>query len=154
MKEIFNSDVQFRYIGIKENEYEIPGICFCYANKKSAKEFFTMIYDYMTLKSGEKQFNIELRLQDDNCYTLEMIIETPEKILKTIISDIIPSDIEKIPKNLRSVSYYVILAGYDKAGEFTLLPTDKYHLFKKELLIDGKKVEGASNCSIDWDKVF
>lgn len=146
-------NVEFRYVGIPIDDCEIPGICFCYPDKGAAEEAFKIIHEYL-LDQDSKSLTLKLFKNDKGNYDLHMNIVTAKQDMKTTISGIDPSFIEKLKEGLRKVTYYVILTGFTEGGDFQLLTPKKFHMFKQDILIDGEKIIGTSECTLDWISIF
>ncbi len=149
-----NINVHFRYVGLPITDGEIPGICFCYPNKTIAIESYAIIHDYLTTLGSDKSFRIEFIKGADNKYILIMTIVTPNYSSDTNITGINQVDVKKLNDALDNVAYYMILAGYFQKGEFLLLSPTDYHMFKNDIIIDGKIITGNPVYEVDWINIL
>lgn len=150
MKETENIDVEFRYVGLPMKDYEIPGICLCYPNKKSAINAYEIIHEYITSRGGSRGFRVEFVKDNDGTYIFMMSVLTPMNSSDTNITGVNPLDIKKLINGLENVAYYIILAGYTEDGEFKLLPHGEYNMLKNDLILDGKTIFGKKKFDVDW----
>jgi hypothetical protein len=44
----------------------------------------------------------------------------------------------------------MILTGYSEKGEFHLLSPKKYHMFKRDIIIEGEIIAGSPVFDVDW----
>lgn len=149
-----NFDVSFRYIGIKTEKGEIPAICLSYLDEESAKAAFALFHKYIKSPSGAKSMRVEFFREAMGLYSLIIDVATQGHLLNTKIAGIDSSYIKKIKESLDKFTYYVILAGYEESGTFHLLPCDEYHLFKRDIVIDGEVILGTTDCDVDWQSVL
>jgi len=149
-----NIDVLFRYVGIKTEKGEIPGICLGYPDEQSARAAFGLFHEYITSPSGAKSMQVEFSREVIGTYSLIINVVTPKHSFDTKISGIGSSYIEKIKESLNNFTYYVILAGYEESGEFYLLPSNEFHIFKRDIVIDREVILGTTECDVDWPSIL
>lgn len=143
-------NVQFRYVSIPYGEYEIPAICLCYPTLEMAVKAYEFIHNYSVAKSANKSMTVEFAKGKGDYYTFFMKIVTSEGSSSTAIGGIEPEHVNRIRKALGKVAYYLILAGYQQEGTFELLSPKEYHMFKKNILIDGEEIMGNPELDVDW----
>lgn len=147
-------EVEFRYVGVPADNCEIPGICFCYPDRTGALELYKNIHDYLMAQTGEKSMKVEFVKTSKDSYTLNMNLSLPDKSVQTSISSIDAAHIYKIREGLKRVAYYIIFAGYLEDDNFELLEPSEYHMFKRDIVIDGNMIIGTAKCDIDWNSIF
>jgi len=148
------SVVRFRYVGIKINKLEIPGICLTYSDRPTAKRMFKVIQRYITSPAERRSMSVVFSTDRQGRFVLEIGVMFAGTSLNTSVSGIDPALVKQLVAALRHVTYYVILAGYEVDGNFELLPPKAFHLFRSSLVVDGALIEGVPNTAVDWDRIF
>ena len=151
---MIESSVQFRYVAIQADQVQVPGLCLSYLSKKEAEKAFSLFHEYIISRSGSKSLSVRFKTIGSGECTLTICVITPERVFDVLIEHVETSLVKKIEDDLKSVSYYVILAGYEDKDEFRLLPPKDFHLFKKDVVIDGKCVLGKNEVKVDWLRLF
>lgn len=148
-----NMDVSFRYIGIKTEKGEVPAICLCYPDEQSASNVVKIFHEYISSPSGEKFLNVDILKDSSGNYSLSIILSMRNNVLETNILGIEPTHVKKIKQLLNLVTYYVLLIGYNKNGNFHVFPINEFHIFKRDIIIDGENIAGFAPCDIDWSSI-
>jgi hypothetical protein len=148
------SRVSFRYVGVKTERGEIPGICLSYPDEETAKAVFSVLREYLTSPADYKRMDVVLSRQAAGTYSLGLNVDTGKRSYAASIVGIDSSHVEKIKELLSHSTYYLIVAGYQRRGHFCLLPMKEFHLFKRDIVIDGETLLGSTACDIDWLSVF
>lgn len=143
-------NASFRHVGLRTEEGEISGICLSYPDEESARAAFAVFHEYIKSPSGKKSMRVEFSRESVELYSLQVVLVMPERTFETKISGIDSSYVDRIKESLTKFTYYAILAGYEEHGEFYLLPIDEFHMFKREIVIDGEIVLGTTDCDVDW----
>jgi hypothetical protein len=141
-------------VAIQGDKAQVPGLCLSYASKKEAEKAFSLLHEYLISPGGSKSLSVEFTTMGPEEYMLTICVTTGERVFDVRIEHIDATLIRKIEKGLQCVLYYVILAGYEDKDEFHLLPTKDFHLFKMDIVIDGKRILGTDKVKIDWLKLL
>lgn len=149
-----NIEVLFRHVGIRTEAGEISGICLGYPNEESARAVFALFHEYITSQADEKSMRVEFSKEVIGTYSLMIDVVTLQRTCEIRISGIDSSYIEKIKESLTKFTYYVILVGYEEHGEFHLLPCSEFHIFKRDVVIDGEVILGTTECDVNWLSVL
>lgn len=147
------NSVSFRYAGIVIGDEEIPGICLCYATEHQAREVYAVLHEYITA-SGNKSMRVSFSGEAAGTYSMKIDVLAPRASYNAEISGIESCHVQRIRELLGQVTYYVVLAGYEEGGEYHLLPCDEFHLFKRDVVIDGEVTMGKPGTGIDWMSIF
>jgi hypothetical protein len=143
-------DVKFRYIGIRCTKGDIPCICLCYDSRQRAELAFGALHDYVKSCRPDKGLRVEFIKHANSTYSLSIDSYGFSVTAFTYISGIDPLWVHTIITQLRIFRYYIIIAGYEMAEELSILPLRDFHLFRSELIVDGKRILGNTRCEFQW----
>ena len=149
-----SANIQIRYTGIHLDNQEIPGICLCFNTRSEAEEHYAFFHKYITSPGGKKIMNIRFQVEPDSNYRMELETYLDGDSLDVLIRGIDEEVPDKIKVGLEYSTYYAVLAGYGNSEEFQMLPPSEYHLFKRDIFVNGENILGVVPSSIDFRKVI
>jgi hypothetical protein len=139
---------KFSLLKYLHDEILIYGIGLCFENKEEALDSFSVMQNYLSsAKLQERLFEVSITediFQPDK-YTLSLKVHYDRIDCETKINEIDGRDIREILGSLKEIPYYFIAwAYYNSAEEIEFMPLNNYHIFKKDILFNGKRIQGKS----------
>lgn len=137
-----HSEVTFRYIGRPTDTGEVPGICFQFQSEVKAKELFRRIHRHLTTAGPKAPIRIEIE-RPNGAGSLRFLVQQDDGTFLLRVGGVEPDLLTLVERNFRAAGFYFVVAGYLQESEFILLDPKEYHLFKRDLYIDGEFVVGS-----------
>jgi len=147
-------DVAFRHVEFRTEKGAISGFCLSYPTKEAAIEAGAILRRYITSKGVEKNSHVECRRQPSGGYSVAVVVSVGDQTFKVEIDEVDSQYIHQLNSSLSRFTYYPILIGYMEGESFKLLRPRDFHLFKRDLVVDGRIVLGKTGSKIDWDALF
>lgn len=156
MPEPGHGKVTFRYAGLPTEYGELPGFCLGFPDKVEALEFSRRLHENLLSKQMRRPLRVffEDEITNDNRFIMEISEPGEATVYRIDIEGIERSLVDKLKQGIAAAGYYFILAGYREGEEFELLPPREFHVFQKDVYINGVWIAGVNKAGVDWLVVF
>jgi hypothetical protein len=146
--------VLFRYGGIHHPAGEISMVILQYLSRIEAIKAFSRFHGYLIESGQSKSFSVSFNQRSESYGDMLLSVHYADQNMTTEIPGIDWTFVEKLRRSLQIFPYFLILAGYTENGEFQLLTAKDYHLWKSDILVNGKWIKGTPNASVDWNGIL
>jgi hypothetical protein len=146
--------LQFRHVAIETSYGQVYGICLAFSTREAAEEAFAVFHRYITAPSGIKSVCVAFTSDEPESFEVTVDVVMPGLVWNARIEGVNAAYVHLLRNSLDVFAYYVLLAGYEAEDGFRLLSPADYHMFKRDVVIDGETVYGQSRNPLPWTTLF